>query len=156
MVNPRLALQNRRQISSLQRFSSLVSLPSKQSLIHRDQGRTSNLRVVMGDYWVTNHEVKVTQYLEKYEKMAWGDVITSLPGDSTAEAKAEESLRRFKEAFEEAYKKHKNWVVPDPKLKDEIKFQNRRKNAIWEDDSGLDAFVVIAIRGKEDFCYIFI
>lgn len=83
--------------------------------------RTSNLQVVLGDDWVANHEVKVTQYLEKYEKMAWGDVITSLPGVSTAAAEAEEVLRRFNKAFEEAYKKHKNWVVPDPKLRDEIK-----------------------------------
>ncbi|XP_010487924.1 PREDICTED: exocyst complex component EXO70B1-like [Camelina sativa] len=82
--------------------------------------RTSNLRIVLGDDWVTNHEVKVTQYLEKYEKKAWGDVIASLPGDTTAEAKAEEALRRFNEAFEEAYKKHKTWVVPDPKLRGEI------------------------------------
>ncbi|KAJ0244843.1 Exocyst subunit Exo70 family protein [Hirschfeldia incana] len=83
--------------------------------------RTSNLNVVLGVDWVPNHEVKVTQYLEKYEKMAWGDVIASVPGDSTAEAKADEALRRFNKAFEETYKKHKNWVVPDPKLRDEIK-----------------------------------
>ncbi|KAL1201961.1 Exocyst complex component EXO70H1 [Cardamine amara subsp. amara] len=89
--------------------------------------RTSNLRVVLGDDWVTNHEVKVTQYLEKYEKMAWGDVMTSLPGDSTAETEAEEVLRRFNDAFEEAYKKHKTWVVPDPKLRDEIKASVARK-----------------------------
>ncbi|EOA39100.1 hypothetical protein CARUB_v10011844mg [Capsella rubella] len=82
--------------------------------------RTSNLKVVLGEDWVTNHEVKVTQYLEKYEKLAWGDVVTSLPRDSTMETKAEESLRRFNEAFEEAYKKHKPWVVPDPKLRVEI------------------------------------
>ncbi|CAH2038633.1 unnamed protein product [Thlaspi arvense] len=89
--------------------------------------RTSNLRVVLGDDWVANHEVKVSQYLEKYEKMAWGDVITSLPRDSMAEAKAEGSLRRFNEAFEEAFKKHKTWVVPDPKLRDEIKASITRK-----------------------------
>jgi len=89
--------------------------------------RTSNLRVVLGDDWVANHEVKVNQYLEKYEKMAWGDVIASLPGDSTAGTEAEESLRRFNEAFEEAYKKHKTWVVPDPNLRDEIQASIARK-----------------------------
>ncbi|XP_010475543.1 PREDICTED: exocyst complex component EXO70B1-like isoform X1 [Camelina sativa] len=89
--------------------------------------RTSNLRIVLGDDWVTNHEVKVSQYLEKYEKKAWGDVIASLPGDKTAEAKAEEALRRFNEAFEEAYKKHKTWVVPDPKLRGEIQASVARK-----------------------------
>ncbi|CAH8251501.1 unnamed protein product [Arabidopsis lyrata] len=89
--------------------------------------RTSNLRVVLGDDWVANHEVKVSQYLEKYEKMAWGDVITSIPRDSTAETEREESLRRFNEAFEEAYKKHKTWVVPDPNLRGEIQASVARK-----------------------------
>lgn len=84
--------------------------------------RTSNLRVVLGNDWVTNHEVIVSQYLEKYEKMAWGDVIASVPADST-----EESLRRFNETFAEAYKKHKTWVVPDPKLRDEIEASLAKK-----------------------------
>ncbi|CAH8385136.1 unnamed protein product [Eruca vesicaria subsp. sativa] len=83
--------------------------------------RTSNLKEVLGDDWVAKQEVKVTQYLEKYEKMAWGDVVVSVPGDSTEAEKADEALKRFNEAFEEAYKKHKTWVVPDPKLRDEIK-----------------------------------
>ncbi|CAN8295094.1 unnamed protein product [Cochlearia groenlandica] len=89
--------------------------------------RTSNLRVVLGDDWVTNHEGKVSQYIEKYEKMAWGDVMTSLPGGASTAKAAEESLRRFNEAFEEAYKKHKTWVVPDPKLRDEIKASVAKK-----------------------------
>ncbi|ESQ36123.1 hypothetical protein EUTSA_v10007118mg [Eutrema salsugineum] len=85
--------------------------------------RASNLRVVLGDDWVANHEVKVSQYLEKYEKMAWGTVVSSLTRGSTAE----ETLRRFNDAFEEAYKRHKTWVVPDPKLRDEIKASIAKK-----------------------------
>jgi len=86
--------------------------------------RTSNLRVVLGDEWVTNHEGKVTQYLEKYEKIAWGEVITSL-SDSNEEMLeehvAKERLMRFNEGFEEAFQKQSEWVVPDSKLRDDLK-----------------------------------
>lgn len=86
--------------------------------------RTSNLRVVLGDEWVTNHEGKVTQYLEKYEKIAWGEVVTSL-SDSNEEMfeehVAKERLKWFNEAFEEAFKRHNEWVVPDSKLRDDLK-----------------------------------
>ncbi|KAG7572878.1 Exocyst complex component Exo70 [Arabidopsis suecica] len=86
--------------------------------------RTSNLRVVLGEEWVSNHEGKVTQYLEKYEKIAWGEVITSL-SDSNKEMLeenvAKERLKRFNEAFEEAFQKQSEWVVPDSKLREDLK-----------------------------------
>ncbi|XP_010510597.1 PREDICTED: exocyst complex component EXO70A1 [Camelina sativa] len=86
--------------------------------------RTSNLRVVLGDEWVTNHEGKVTQYLEKYEKIAWGEVITSLSDrdeEMLEEHVAKERLMRFNEAFEETFQKQSEWVVPDSKLRDDLK-----------------------------------
>ncbi|CAA0372952.1 unnamed protein product [Arabidopsis thaliana] len=86
--------------------------------------RTSNLRVVLGDEWVTNHEGKVTQYLEKYEKIAWGEVITSLfdsNEEMLEEHVAKERLMRFNEGFEEAFQKQSEWVVPDSKLRDDLK-----------------------------------
>ncbi|EOA26326.1 hypothetical protein CARUB_v10025404mg [Capsella rubella] len=86
--------------------------------------RTSNLRVVLGDEWVTNHEGKVTQYLEKYEKIAWGEVITSLSDtdeEMLEEHVAKERLTRFNEAFEEAFQKQSEWVVPDSKLREDLK-----------------------------------
>ncbi|CAD5319774.1 unnamed protein product [Arabidopsis thaliana] len=86
--------------------------------------RTSNMRVVLGDEWVTNHEGKVTQYLEKYEKIAWGEVITSLfdsNEEMLEEHVAKERLMRFNEGFEEAFQKQSEWVVPDSKLRDDLK-----------------------------------
>ncbi|KAG7642409.1 Exocyst complex component Exo70 [Arabidopsis suecica] len=86
--------------------------------------RTSNLRVVLGDEWVTNHEGKVTQYLEKYEKIAWGEVITSLfdsNEEMLEEHVAKERLMRFNEGFEEAFQKQSEWVVRDSKLRDDLK-----------------------------------
>ncbi|CAN8247384.1 unnamed protein product [Cochlearia groenlandica] len=87
--------------------------------------RTSNLKVVLGNEWVANHEGKVGQYLEKYEKMAWGDVMAPLSDadkeEMLEENAAKERLKRFNEAFEEAFKKQSEWVVPDTKLRDELK-----------------------------------
>ncbi|KFK32275.1 hypothetical protein AALP_AA6G221200 [Arabis alpina] len=87
--------------------------------------RTSNLKVVLGDEWVANHEGRLSQYLDKYEKIAWGEVMTSLTNNNEEvmleEDVAKERLKRFNEAFEEAYKKQSTWVVPDSKLRDDLK-----------------------------------
>ncbi|KAL0460282.1 UNVERIFIED_CONTAM: Exocyst complex component EXO70H1 [Sesamum latifolium] len=56
--------------------------------------------------------------------MGWSKVISSLPEDPTAEIPLEEArecFRRFNLAFEEAYKKQTSWIIPDPKLRDEVK-----------------------------------
>ncbi|XP_010521810.1 PREDICTED: exocyst complex component EXO70A1 [Tarenaya hassleriana] len=84
--------------------------------------RTSNLKVPLSN-WVTKHEDKVREYVARFERLAWGDVMTSLSGVPTEE----EIFRRFNEAFEEAYKRQSDWVIPDPKLRDEIKVSVARK-----------------------------
>ncbi|VVB16759.1 unnamed protein product [Arabis nemorensis] len=86
--------------------------------------RTSNLKVVLGDEWVANHEGRLSQYLDKYEKIAWGEVMVSLSDNEEVlleEDVAKERLKRFNEAFEEGYKKQSTWVVPDSKLRDDLK-----------------------------------
>ncbi|CDY31722.1 hypothetical protein HID58_015703 [Brassica napus] len=86
--------------------------------------RKSNLRVVLGDEWVANHQGKVSQYLEKYEKVAWGEVLTSLSEEERVvleEDVAKERLKRFNEVFEEAFRKQSGWVVPDTKMREGLK-----------------------------------
>ncbi|CAH8282280.1 unnamed protein product [Eruca vesicaria subsp. sativa] len=86
--------------------------------------RGSNLRVVLGEEWVRNHEGKVSQYLEKYEKMAWGEVVTSLSDGEAVMLEddvAKERLRRFNGKFEEAFQKQSGWVVPDSKMREGLK-----------------------------------
>ncbi|KAJ0260111.1 Exocyst subunit Exo70 family protein [Hirschfeldia incana] len=86
--------------------------------------RKSNLRVVLGDEWVMNHEGKVRQYLEKYEKVAWGEALTSLHDDETVllgEDVAKGRLKRFNEAFEGALQKQSGWVVPDSQMREGLK-----------------------------------
>jgi hypothetical protein len=91
---------------------------------------TSNLRVLLGDDWVVRHEAKVKQYADKFEKLAWGKVLTSLPGHPAEEMSPEEATEiytRFNEEFEASYRRQISWVIPDPKLRDEIKISLSRK-----------------------------
>ncbi|CAA7017711.1 unnamed protein product [Microthlaspi erraticum] len=95
--------------------------------------RSSNLRVVLGDEWIANHEGKLSQYLEKYEKIAWGEVMTSLSDEGEIvmeEDAAKERLRRFNEAFEEAFQKQSTWVVPDSNLREDLKDSVTKKLTI--------------------------
>ncbi|XP_010520296.1 PREDICTED: exocyst complex component EXO70B1-like [Tarenaya hassleriana] len=92
--------------------------------------RSSNLKLLLGDEWVLRHEAKVKQYAEKFEKLAWGKVLTSLPEDPMAQISQEEAMeifRRLNDEFESAYRKQSSWVIPDPKLRDETKVSLARK-----------------------------
>nr|XP_023876689.1 exocyst complex component EXO70H1-like [Quercus suber]POE80793.1 exocyst complex component exo70b1 [Quercus suber] len=92
--------------------------------------RSSNLKLYLGDDWVNKHELKVKQYASNYERMGWSKVISSLPEDPKAEIsldQARDCYKKFGAAFEAAYKKQSSWVVPDPKLRDEIKASVARK-----------------------------
>ncbi|TQD88748.1 hypothetical protein C1H46_025708 [Malus baccata] len=86
--------------------------------------RSSNLQYLLGEDWISKHEAKVRQFAANYEKMAWGNVLSSLPENPTAPISPEEArliFRNFNFAFEQAYRKQRMSVVPDPKLRDEIK-----------------------------------
>ncbi|PSR98237.1 Exocyst complex component EXO70A1 like [Actinidia chinensis var. chinensis] len=92
--------------------------------------RTSNIQYLLGDDWVTKHESKVKQFAANYERLGWGHVIDSMPEDPTAEMSPEavkEFFRRFNTAFEQAHHKQAACVVPDRKLRDEIKSTIARK-----------------------------
>ncbi|KAJ0261400.1 Exocyst subunit Exo70 family protein [Hirschfeldia incana] len=86
--------------------------------------RSSGLKLLLGEDWVARHEGKVKQYAEKFEKLAWGKVMTSLPENPAEEItpdEAREVFGRFNDEFETAYRKQISWVVSDPKLRDRIK-----------------------------------
>uniref|UniRef100_M4CEA7 Exocyst subunit Exo70 family protein n=1 Tax=Brassica campestris TaxID=3711 RepID=M4CEA7_BRACM len=70
------------------------------------------------------HEANVNQYAEKFEKLAWGKVLTSLPENPAEKIKpeiAKELFASFNEELEAAYRKQISWVIPDPKLRDQTK-----------------------------------
>ncbi|CAK7325602.1 unnamed protein product [Dovyalis caffra] len=89
-----------------------------------DKVCTTRLNVLLGEDWVFKHATKVIQYASTYETMAWGKVFSSLPEKNSPLLSPEagkECFQRFNAAFEEAYKKQASWVVPDRKLRDELK-----------------------------------
>ncbi|KAI3450457.1 hypothetical protein Pfo_007122 [Paulownia fortunei] len=92
--------------------------------------RNSSLGLLMGPEWIWKNRSKVNQYLANYERMGWSKVISSLPEDPTAEIppqQVKECFKTFYLGFEEAYKKQTSWVIPDPKLRDEVKISLARK-----------------------------
>lgn len=92
--------------------------------------RDSNLRFLLGEEWVAKHEEKVKNYAANYERVGWSKVYSSLPEDPTADISPEETKQcflRLNLSFEEAYRKQTTWVVPDAKLRDEIKISVARR-----------------------------
>ncbi|KAG2405999.1 Exocyst complex component [Vigna angularis] len=82
--------------------------------------RSSNLQYVLGDDWITKHEAKAKRFVANYEKVAWGEVVSSLP-ENPAAAEARAVFENFNLKFEEAYRKQNSFVVADRELRDEIK-----------------------------------
>ncbi|ESQ49122.1 hypothetical protein EUTSA_v10020295mg [Eutrema salsugineum] len=92
--------------------------------------RSSNLKQLLGDDWVTRHFAKMKQYSDSYKRLAWGPVVASLPENRTVEMSPEEVKERFdnfSECFERAYGKQSACIVPDPNLGEEIKLSIARK-----------------------------
>ncbi|XP_038689804.1 exocyst complex component EXO70H1-like [Tripterygium wilfordii] len=95
-----------------------------------EQVRSSHLKDLLGDDWVSKHAKKVRQYALSYESMAWTKVFSTLT-DTISPAMtpevAKECFQRFNAAFEEAYRKQTSWIVPDRKLRDELKVSVAKK-----------------------------
>ncbi|KAK9169172.1 hypothetical protein Syun_001312 [Stephania yunnanensis] len=89
--------------------------------------RTSNLKVILRDDWITAHEQKLKLYSTSYVRMGWSEVVSSLPTSSDdgeisiSVVEAKRCLERFNAAFEATCRFQASWVIPDDKLRDEIK-----------------------------------
>ncbi|XP_055834426.1 exocyst complex component EXO70H1-like [Solanum dulcamara] len=92
--------------------------------------KKSNLKFLLGSDWLSKHEMKIKQYISNYERMGWNKVLTSLPDNSTAKMSSPEAREwffKFNSGFEEAYRVQSSWIIPDPKLRDEVKISLARK-----------------------------
>ncbi|XP_030451522.2 exocyst complex component EXO70H1-like [Syzygium oleosum] len=92
--------------------------------------QASNLRYLLGEEWVARYARKLRQFAENHERVAWGEVAASLPEDPRAAispAEATERFRRFNARFEEACRREGTRVVPDPKLREEMRASLERK-----------------------------
>ncbi|KAI3968993.1 hypothetical protein MKW92_035949 [Papaver armeniacum] len=87
--------------------------------------RTSNLSFLLGEDWISKQEMKVKQYAWNYERLGWEKVVSVLsPVNSMGNASPDEMnnlLKRFSLAFEQVYRGQSSWIVPDSKLRNEIK-----------------------------------
>ncbi|KAL3625902.1 hypothetical protein CASFOL_030431 [Castilleja foliolosa] len=86
--------------------------------------QNSNLGLLIGHEWIWKNRSKVNQYLANYEKMGWSKVISSLPECPTTVISSDEAkdcFVRFNLGFDEIYKKQASWVIPDPKMRDDVK-----------------------------------
>ncbi|KAJ0258744.1 Exocyst subunit Exo70 family protein [Hirschfeldia incana] len=95
-----------------------------------DTVRSSNLKNLLGDDWLTKHEAKLKSYAAKYEIAAWTNVLVSLPGKNSTRLSPEEAtkcFKRFHAAFAGAYLKQSSCVIVDVKLRDELKVSIARK-----------------------------
>ncbi|KAK4425208.1 Exocyst complex component EXO70H1 [Sesamum alatum] len=89
---------------------------------------TSALKLLLGQDWLSKLQTKVKLYAANYESVAWAKVLSSLPVETEESAdKIRQHFTQFNSAFEAAYRKQSSWVVPDPKLRDEIKVSIARK-----------------------------
>ncbi|KAI3788119.1 hypothetical protein L2E82_00791 [Cichorium intybus] len=90
---------------------------------------SSNLKLLIGEDWLVKHEQKLKQYAANYERMAWSKVISSLPENpnNLPTDVARDCFRRFNLEFTDACRKQATWVIPDSKMRDEIKISVAKK-----------------------------
>ncbi|GAA0166287.1 membrane traffic protein [Lithospermum erythrorhizon] len=92
--------------------------------------KKSNLSTILGSEWIFKNEAKVKEYTSNYERIGWKKVITSFPEQPTSEMTQEyvmECFRKFNSGFEEAYRIQSTWVIPDQKIKEQVKLSLARK-----------------------------
>lgn len=91
--------------------------------------RSSNLRYLLGDDWITKRETEVKKFAANYERLAWSHVYDAVPKNVSAMTREEarDSFKKINMVFEEAHHKQLAVVIPDGKLRDEIKVSVARK-----------------------------
>ncbi|XP_057781654.1 exocyst complex component EXO70H1 [Salvia miltiorrhiza] len=88
------------------------------------KARNSNLGILIGKNWIREHEAKVQTYLANYERIGWSNVISAVPENPAAvtpPSKVREFLELFYVSFEDACRKQRSWVIPDPKIREGVK-----------------------------------
>ena len=88
--------------------------------------RGSQLMDILGDEWVCKHESKAKRYAASYECMGWGKVFAAA-ATATYAQKAREAAIVFEQVFTDACREQAAWIVPDGKMRDELKLSVARK-----------------------------
>ncbi|KAI3705377.1 hypothetical protein L1987_75614 [Smallanthus sonchifolius] len=91
--------------------------------------RSSNLRYLLGDDWIGKREEEVKNFAVNYERVAWSHVIDAVPKNVTAMTREEarDSFKKVNAVFDETHRKQLSVVIPNGKLRDEIKLSIAKK-----------------------------
>ncbi|XP_004246928.2 exocyst complex component EXO70H1-like [Solanum lycopersicum] len=92
--------------------------------------RSSNLKYLVGENWISKHEEKVKQFASNHERLGWSHVIESLPREpntSMTPQEVKEIFKRFNSSFEQAHRKYSMCMVSDSNLRDELKISITEK-----------------------------
>ncbi|OIT07078.1 PREDICTED: exocyst complex component EXO70A1-like [Nicotiana attenuata] len=92
--------------------------------------RSSNLKYLLGENWISKREGKIKQFASNYERLGWSHVIESLPQEpnaTMAPQQVKEIFKKFNSSFEQAHRKQSVCVVPNSKLRDNLKASIARK-----------------------------
>ncbi|PIN04328.1 Exocyst component protein [Handroanthus impetiginosus] len=87
--------------------------------------RTTALKFILGENWLSKLQKKVKLFATNYESVSWAKVFASLAPE--IEESPCDHFQRFNSTFKAAYEKQSLWVVPDPKVRDEIRASIERK-----------------------------
>ncbi|XP_071721962.1 exocyst complex component EXO70E2 [Rutidosis leptorrhynchoides] len=82
------------------------------------------LRVLFGDEWIRKRAGKYQQQARNYERATWSFILSLLRNDGNSSRSVRERLRLFAAAFDEVYKLHTRWSIPDPGLRDDLRIAN--------------------------------
>ncbi|MCD9639933.1 hypothetical protein HAX54_024926 [Datura stramonium] len=91
---------------------------------------SSNLKYLLGENWISKQEAKIKQFALNYERLGWSHVIESLPREPNASMSPQQVkkiFKRFNSSFEQAHRKQSVCVVPNDKLRDDLKVSIARK-----------------------------
>ncbi|KAM0003204.1 putative exocyst complex component Exo70, cullin repeat-like-containing domain superfamily [Helianthus debilis subsp. tardiflorus] len=85
--------------------------------------RSSNLRYLLGDEWINKREQEVKKFAVSYERVAWSHVVDAVPKTVTemTREKARDHFKNINIRFDETHRKQLPFVIPNNKLRDEIK-----------------------------------
>ncbi|GAA0155294.1 membrane traffic protein [Lithospermum erythrorhizon] len=92
--------------------------------------RNSNLITILGSEWLSKNGAKVRQYVSNYGRMGWSKVFSAFPDDPMEDMSQEyvrDCFKKFNSGFEEAYRIQSTWVIPDPKLREQVKVSLAKK-----------------------------
>ncbi|KAJ0470011.1 putative exocyst complex component Exo70, cullin repeat-like-containing domain superfamily [Helianthus annuus] len=93
--------------------------------------RSSNIRYLLGDDWINKRKSEVQKFAANYERVAWGQVIDSVPKNMSAMTMTAENARdcfkKINTLFDETHRKQLAVEIPNSKLRDEIKVSVARK-----------------------------